>query len=461
MRIVSRETLYHRIVLQARRQLRGLSIAQNALKTGCFRERLASRASFYYNINAAFRQAACFCFACVCFAKAEHRKSKREYAMGFGLNGGAVLFYGQEDSVEKKPTKRLSWMAVLLIVAVLCTGSFLLARWIVDVRQPVLRNATELTALPGQNIKPLGSGVLYHDGTTLHALNARGQQTWTYTAGVGADFSIGLGGVATWTDTTLSLLDVNGKTLFSGNLDQPILHAYLGTEYAAVQTGAEHDSIMLLMETGGRQVMEIDLPSLTVLDFGFFSGGTLFWVMTMNTEGTIPICQISTYRPGKMLAGTVQDSEQILYRVMFQSSQIRAVGSTYLRSYDYTGKELTQYRKLVYGWYLMGVEDDVDNPLMAFVPSGSSGGVSDVSDVRLIRGDVDETIRLPVPCFRLFTKGDQLYAFSNQYVLVYRLGDTKPAAYRLPMVIESVVGVADGNAAIVTSGNAVYLVPLP
>lgn len=364
--------------------------------------------------------------------------------------------------MEKKPNKRLSWTVVLLIVAVLCTGSFLLARWIVDVRQPVLRNATLLTAEPEQNIKPLGSGVLYYDGTVLHAMNARGQQIWTSTAGVGADFSVGLGGVASWSGTMLTLLDESGQTLFSGNLEGEIIGAYLGTEYAAVQLGPEHSSTMLLLERGGRQVDAIDFPSLTVLDFGFLSGGTLFWAMTVNTEGTVPLCSISTYRPGKMLAGTVTDTEQILYKVMFQSTQIRVVGSSYLRTYNYHGAEQNQHRKLVYGWYLMGVEEDVDNPLMAFVPTSQTGGVANVTDVRLIRGDQETTIRLPIACFKLFTKGDCLYAFSNQYVLVYRMGDTKPTAYKLPLsYVENVLGVCDGNSAIVTSGSSVYLVPLP
>lgn len=364
--------------------------------------------------------------------------------------------------MEKKPTRRLSWTAVLLLVALLSTGSFFLARFIVEMRQPVLRNSITLTAKPGQNIKPLGSGLIYYDDVALHALNDRGQQIWTHAPGAGADFSVGLGGVAAWSGTQLSLLTADrGEALYSGNLEDVVLSAYLGTSYAAAQIGEEHNSSIVLMETGGRQVETIDLPNQTVLDFGFFSGGSLFWVMSLNTEGTVPICTITTYRPGKILAGTVTDVDQILYKVMFQSTQIRAVGTTYLRTYNYQGTEIADKRKLVYGWYLMGVEKDVDNPLMAFVPSSQTGGVANVSDVRLIRGDSDQTIRLPVPCFKLFTKNDTLYAFSNNYVLVCRLGESKPTAYRLPMYIENVVGVVDGNAAIVSSGDVTYLVPLP
>lgn len=363
--------------------------------------------------------------------------------------------------MENKPKKRLSWIVVLCVVTTLCASAFFLARGIVDRQMPVIRSAIALPARPGQNIQPMGGGVLYYDGATLHALGSNGRQTWNHTAGSNADYAVGFEGVAVWADTLLSLLDSKGTTIYSENLEKKILSARLSNLYVAVQIGTEHNSEMMILERGGREIESIDLPDQTVLDYGFFAGGSLFWVMTLNTEGTVPMCSVNTYKPGRMLTGSISDSQQTIYQVLFQSSQVRAVGTDYIKSYDYYSKEKIEDRNLVYGWYLMNLEEKVDNPLMAFVPIAQSNAIPNISDVRMIRGKQEQTIRLPIACFRLLVKGDAVYCFSNQYVFIARMGDEKPAAYVLPVHAESVLGMTDGGSAIVTSGDVVYLVPMP
>lgn len=364
--------------------------------------------------------------------------------------------------MDKRKNNAAGVVIGILIAALLCVGAFFLARNIVSSKSASLGNAIPTSASAGQAMRPLGNGMIYYDGATLHALNDRAQQVWSYAVGSSAGFSVGTGGVAAWSDTMLSLLTADkGLTLFSGNVEAPVLDARIGRTFTAVQVGQEHDSVMLVLDSGGRQVDRIPLNHLTLLDFGFFNNGALMWVMSLNTEGTVPMCSISTYRPGKMLAGTITDTQQVLYEVVFQSSKVRAVGTTHIKDYEYTNKEITGDRMLVYGWYLMGMDEEDANPLMIFVPTAQSDGATGISDLRLIRGQSDQAVRLPYPAMRVLAKGDTAYAFTGQYVMICRMGESLPRTYTLPIYVENVLGITDSKKAIVTSSGLTYLLPLP
>ena len=128
----------------------------------------------------------------------------------------------------------------------------------------------------------------------------------------------------------------------------------LGTDETSAQ--------LLIYELTGRQIDQVDLAGQIVMDFGFFSNGALLWVMTMDTSGSVPMSIITTYQPGRQTLGSVREIEEVVYRTLFQASQLRAVGTTYIKTYDYAGSEITSERKLVYGWYMEAVEENVSNP---------------------------------------------------------------------------------------------------
>ena len=293
-------------------------------------------------------------------------------------------------------------------------------------------------------------------------MDSGGRQIWSYAAGSGAGFSVGSGGVATWSGGIFSILSADeGVTLFSDSVQGGILDARVGTVYAAIQTGTEHDSTILVLDSTGRQVDSIELKNLTVLDFGFYNNDTLLWVMSLNTEGTVPLCTISNYRPGKMRLSDISDNQQVLYEVVFQSAQIRAVGTTHIKDYDYNNREIEDNRIQVYGWYLMSIDEEAANPMMAFVPLDQSDGSTGISDVRMIRGQIDQAIHLPYPASRVVAVDDAIYAFTSQYVMVCHMGEKTPTTYILPIYVDGVLGMTENKTCVATSGGSVYLIPLP
>ena len=203
------------------------------------------------------------------------------------------------------------------------------------------------------------------------------------------------------------------------------------------------------------------LDSETVIDYGFYSNGSLLWAMICNTNGTVPTTTVRTYRPGKEIVGSISDTEQVNYAVMFQQNQVVVAGDTYLKTYDYTGIEDTSKRTLIYGWYLITSDNSYSDPLMVLVNDSQYSADSAVRDVRLMRSNMDKIIRMPFGCRDICVVGDMIYGFSaDGYLMKMNYNDTSPSAYALSINIDNVYGVTGDNVAVVESGSRVYMINL-
>ncbi len=358
-------------------------------------------------------------------------------------------------------TARLNWLASILVAAVATLVAVLLGKGLAGDPSTTLDKAILLPCSGEREIQILEEGVVYSDGTTLHALGESGSQIWSCAVGADMGFSVSDGGVAAWSRDRLYLLNSsNGSPFYSGGLGRDILSCKLGKTYAAVLTGTETDATLLILERGGRLVDTIPLAPEIVMDYGFFENGSMLWVTTINTEGTTPLSSISTYRPGRTMAGNVQDADQTIYRVFFQSQAICAVGTTYARFYDYNGNEKTADRLLVYGWYLTAVGGSNEKPLMVYAPISQTDVTMSVSDVRVVYGSMDKVIRMPFACTALASMDTTIYGVNRQYVMICTAADTQPVTYALPVRADRLIGITSGHSLAVVSGNEVYLVPL-
>lgn len=364
--------------------------------------------------------------------------------------------------MQEKTANRTGWLPSVCIVLLCCVIAWLGAVRFTPKKTRTLNSYVELPAYAGQQCAPLDEGAIYYDGTLLYALRANGMQKWSYLAGANAGFDVGEGGVTSWTGAQVTLLNSEtGATVFSVTMARPVLSASAGSLYVAVCTGEEDSVTIIILDHNGKQVDSIDAPNLTVLDYGFFNSGNLFWLMTLDTDGTVPTSQLSTYKPGKMQTGSIVDSEQVVYRVLFHSTKIRAVGTTYARSYDYTGTEDISSRLLVYGWYMQDIYGTGENPLMLFVPMDETGGAGTIQDVRLVQGSVDKIIRLPYECFAIYAGNGLVYGFTNEYLVLGTLKGTDTTIYQLPVYAEEVLGLTDDCKALIVSGGKIYMVQLP
>ena len=109
--------------------------------------------------------------------------------------------------MERIESKGLTWTAALIITALITFTGILLAKGLVSAGGGAAGETTLLPCNAWQGVKPLGEGVIYSDGTHLHALNSSGRQKWNYMVGAGFSFEAGPDGVAAWTGSTIALLD--------------------------------------------------------------------------------------------------------------------------------------------------------------------------------------------------------------------------------------------------------------
>ena len=365
--------------------------------------------------------------------------------------------------MERSRSGKIPWTIVLLIVAFSCAlayGVALLSNQVLG--QSTFGRYVRVDIANIQKLQTTADGFVYYDGSTVSSIDSSGDVEWSYLVGMDADFDATDSGVAAWTDKTITLIDgKSGTTTYNGTMENTVLSACIGEKYTAVLLGPEGESTIVLLENSGKQVNRIDLNGLTAVDYGFFANGTLLWVMACDSSGTVPTCDILTYKPGKEIVGSISDTEQLMYAVMFQSTQICVAGDTYLKVYDYSGSEETSRRKLVYGWYLADADDSVNDPLMAFVTDAQYSGESDIQDVRLIRSNLDRIVRLPYGCSDIVASGDTIYGFAaDGHLIIMKATDTAARAYSISLQIDEVYGVTKDNVAVVRSGSTVCLINL-
>ena len=364
--------------------------------------------------------------------------------------------------MSEKERRGLSWPAALLVTALVCVLAYLAANIFAT---PASRELTKVTRLPctsSQSIQILNKGAIYSDGTSLRALNASGRQIWSYVVGSGCGFSVGDGGVAGWSgDTLVALNSASGEAYFSAALSDSVLSAVCGTQYTAALVGQEGNGTLIVIEKTGREIDRIAMEDITVLDFGFFNNGNMLWVMSLDTNGTVPMSQITTYRPGRMQAGSILDSDQIVYEVMFDTSNVNVIGTTYIKAYNYTGNEDVSARRLVYGWYLIDSAATQNGTMLAFVPMAEIGTKAAINDIRVIRGNLDKTVRMPFTCFNIAVSGSNVYGFSSQYVMIRDISASRAETWHLPFTCDGFIGVTQGGSAVLVSGDQVYMVGLP
>lgn len=314
-----------------------------------------------------------------------------------------------------------------------------------------------------QGVDVINDGFVYYDGSTVSCISSSGTLKWSYLVGSGAGFKATDYGVAAWVNKSITLIDSRtGTTTYNGTMDENVISAYVGSKYAAIVAGAKEDMpVIVLMEPGGRQVNRIVLDSETVINYGFYSNGSLLWTMICNTNGTVPNTSIRTYRPGKEIVGSISDSEQLNYAVMFQQNQVVVAGDTYLKVYDYTGVEDVSKRTLIYGWYLVTADNSYADPLMVLVNDSQYSTDSSVRDIRLMRSNMDKIIRMPFGCRDVCVVGDMLYGFSaDGYLMKMNANQVVPEARALGVEVDNVYGVTGDNVAVVESNGKVHLINL-
>ena len=351
----------------------------------------------------------------------------------------------------------------IVIALVMTLVGFFFATLLESDSDAPLANVIRLNTSTNREVQISGRYVFYLEAGSLHCVNAEGSYVWNLGVDSDSHFSVTDHGVAVWNRKKITVVErETGHVLATKNMQSDILTACVGEIYVAAVLGPENESDIALMTLSGVMVDTIDsFHGYTVLDCGFFEGRELFWMMTLDSSGSVPTCRISTFIPGKRETGSIMDYEQVIYQVMFRSSYIEAVGTNYMRLFDYTGSEKKDGRVTVYGWYLESVDKRSDDPLMLFVPDRQVEGDRAIQDVRMMYGGEEKIIHLPIVCKQLEAFGTNLYGFSQTHLAIHAYGSNQTTVLKFPVAVDTVIGITSDNTAVVTSGGAIFMVRLP
>lgn len=311
------------------------------------------------------------------------------------------------------------------------------------------------------NLQTDEESIYFYVDDMLYCYNENGELNWQHTLGADADYRVYPGGVAAWQGNKLFLIAKDGGMLYSGSLTSEIRSCALCSGYAAVETVVNGANVLQVIEYNGKVIDTLDMSSLTLLDYGFFSDNNMMWVMTLNTEGTVPLTQVDTYQPARFQTGSIPDSTQVVYKVVLSNNELVLIGTNTINRYSYTGKESGGAKKLVYGWYYMDSMVSGNQRAYLFAPTRELTDSISIKDMRVITGTNDYTVHFQLPCLSVHAGTNAAYAVSNQYVFKNVYGEENTLAYELPLYVDQVVAFTDSGVAVVVSDQRVFLIKLP
>ena len=328
-----------------------------------------------------------------------------------------------KPSRHKRMRRRTSILIVIAIVVAAVVGVLLYLDNFTEFSfsKPLLKE-TE-TRLPETAVASSG-GILYLSEGTLYLLDANGGAVWDIKQDL-ADSKVTCSDtlICTYAQKSLQVLSFTKEQLFSTSLDADIMDVRCGQSSiaaltsAADETGALQYYISLYNDKGEAAAKRIELASKPVIDFGFNAGGDLFWVLSLDSSGVVPVSYITTYKTDGSITGSIEIDTQVVEKVYVTSDSIFASGTNDLLSYSYVGAK--QADTLIYGWKPAGDSIDVNNLKAAYI---SRASVATIESVRIYNSNLSyNTVHLPRDVFSLTLSPTKLFAYTPNAIYSYTL----------------------------------------
>ncbi len=320
-----------------------------------------------------------------------------------------------------------------------------------------------LTAHAGDTLKPFVENVLSYDGMSLSCFAPNGSTRWSYQLGLDADFSCTKNMVVGWSGNQVHVLNKEGIPTFADRMNGTIRFARIGESYVAVCIGTETESMVSVLTHTGSLIENLPFADLYVIDSGFFSAKEQFvWVLGVDVAGNAPITSLSTYEPGKMVAGKVDLDSKLVYRVYLHNNLLMLTDTNKITPYNYRCVEqVDQGSVLIYGWYLDGVRTVGKTTYALLQQMQTMSDNPSFSELRLVENNVTRSLRLLSPCFASGLSEKGVYAFGNNVIYYAPYGSQSFKATYLTYTLTDFICMLDGGRAVLAAGNDVFILKLP
>ena len=371
-----------------------------------------------------------------------------------------------EQQAAARRWRQIRNWGILIAVVLL---ALLAIRFLRGVGRATSLTASILPCYADQNVTPFGENVVYYDGASIHCVSSTGGIRWSYPVGDGAEFAVSDTHLIAWQGAQLVILDAGGRPTYNENMESVVQFARIGDEYAAVVIGEDTKPRLLVKDMRGAQKDYEDetFDGMLILDVGFYGPSDQYmWTLSMDMYGPAVSTVMNLFQVGKMNAGVVSLGQDLVYKVLYDNSQLRVFTTQQMYAYDYKGVQDVNNTVLVYGWQL--IDDDIPDrgdAHMLLTPTLTSNTVYNITQLRLITGSADRNYTLPSSCVGAAVSGSNLYAFSGSYIYYTNIDNLHFYAYSTPLPngqrIDDFLGLTTNGQAVVTSGDNVFCITLP
>ena len=371
-----------------------------------------------------------------------------------------------QEALKRKRRKQLRNWIILIAVVLAIIG-------IVNLVSFLTRTSTvtalSLPCYAHQDVTVFQDGVLYYDGASIHFVNAGGGIEWSYPVGDGASFSVSENHLVIWAGTQLFIVNEKGKPSYNESMEAPIQFARIGKKYAAVVTGDELKSTLIVKDLQGSQVdTETDsFNGMFLLDCGFYGASNEYmWTLSYDVYNPAVSSIMHTFQVGAMNTGEVRLGEHLAYRVISADNLLNVFTTQQMYIYDYKGVQNVNDTMLVYGWkYLDHATPDRGATQFLLAPTAQTTAVQSITELRVFSSALDRRYTLPSSCVGAAIDSGRIYAVSDQYLYAGQVNSQRFYAHDMNLpddrIVTDFVGLTDDGYAIVISNSEVYSVSLP
>ncbi|MGI6161755.1 MAG: DUF5711 family protein [Christensenellales bacterium] len=374
------------------------------------------------------------------------------------------LYRPRTPAMGSRPKRRRLNPKILifaLLLVVLAAAVFITLN-LLKSSSDTLASGIEMPFTAGQEFFAVSDGIVYVTGAELKCINFKGEEKWSSSiAFTDASTAHSPTLIATWKGSAVQLFDISGNLLFKNDFLGNIQLVRCGVQFVSVLSRDDAGELSLtVLNTTGEKLQELPMTDQNLLDFGFTGELDMLWTLMLDTEGSVPISKIMTYKlESNSIVGMVTINDQIPHKLFFTVDEIYVIGTNHIMLYDYVNTRKSSH--LVYGWEL-AVANAASSPItLAFTPRDDATLDATITTARVIRpGREEASYNLPPSCFKIALGSSKLYAFTPNGMQSNSFDSDSKTFYRFATPIEAAYPVGTTHALIQTL-NGLELIALP
>lgn len=370
------------------------------------------------------------------------------------------------EARRKRKLKQILYWAILIAVAVVGIAVISLVG---SLRRNTSIVPASMPCYSHQDVTVFQDGLLYYDGSSIHFVNSAGGIEWSYPVGSGASFSVSDTHMIVWSGAQLFIVDSKGRPSFNRPMEDNIQFARIGSRYAAIVVGSDIQPTLYVkdMQGGHIDLEDDEYAGDVILDCGFYGANDEYlWTLSYDLYNPAITTYLHTFQVGHMNTGIVTISDHLAYKVIYQNNRLNLFTTQQMYQYDYKGVQDVDSTMLVYGWKYLGHHTPKrGGAYMLLAPTAQTNDIQSITELRVLSDTLDRRYTLPASCVGAAIRGEQIFAFSADYLYAGKISSQRFVPYDMNLpddrIVTGFVGLTSDGHAIVLSNDEVYSVTLP